>query len=232
MIFIHLECRLELCSYITNTGEQLGQLFILQQLLNSQLAVPVWWLAWRESWHFPLWEQSRIKVVCTMNICHFQMNHDKINSKGKCTYKPRWDTLYRHSTIYLLSLQQNAILIRSQRSQQVCIESSAKYTLTHGINVTCTFHHQYIYIHVRRVDEKCKFGLDWQNGWKLRSRGSKMANNWKILLWLMSSGGVNWADVLGLKVGAANLPVFLTVSFRVGRSEQACRIEINSEGSR
>lgn len=45
--------------------------------------------------------------------------------------------------------RQNATWIRGQSSQQVYIESSAKYTLTLVTDVSCSFRRQYIYIYFK-----------------------------------------------------------------------------------
>lgn len=132
-------------------------------------------------------------MFCILNICLLKIICNTITCPGETQSEA-----YQNSGEYLHSLQQNAILIKGQGSQQVCIESSEKCTLAHVTNVSCTLRHQYIYIYVKEVEEKCEFSRtasNWQNEWRLRSGGSKTTNNWKNLFSFMWDGEVNWVDV-------------------------------------
>lgn len=140
MISIHTSCRLEQYAYITNTEKQscrscCGKFIIHSTICTCRVALNG---TNTDIFHYgncqSLCMLLKKKVICMMNICHLQMNRDKINSRGESTdfvdSKPDLHTRhFAYSHCPPLSLQQNAIWNRGRGSQQVCIESSTKYTL-------------------------------------------------------------------------------------------------------
>lgn len=96
------------------------------------------------------------EVDYMMTICHIQMNRDRINIQGKKCRLFEQGTWTRHPPSALKDIfflpqtpRQNATWIRGQSSQQVYIESSAKYALTLVTDVSCSFRRQYIYIYFK-----------------------------------------------------------------------------------
>lgn len=86
MIYIHLNCRLELYAYITLKNNHV--IHAVADSLYSQPTVPV-----QDGGHTNIFRSGNSQglhillkeVVCMMNICHIQMNRDKINSRGEST---------------------------------------------------------------------------------------------------------------------------------------------------
>lgn len=73
MISIHLKSRLELKNN-----------HVIHSVVNnlySQPTVPVQWLKWKKnSQGLHILAKN---IVCMMNICHIQINLDKVNSRGE-----------------------------------------------------------------------------------------------------------------------------------------------------
>ncbi len=185
-----------------------------------------------------------------MNICHIEMNHDKINSWG---WKRRlYEQQTRRETPSFSSAKD--ILLTAVAHRCPCsrmpyesgVAGHSRFALNqaqsipwHVTDVSSTSYHQYIYIYVKGWRRNSTSGWIITTRLVLSDRMSEtqaMRVNEREQLedaaCSLLNGGVNWTGVWGYEVGAANLPCFSSRSSGCGAGEQVCRIEINSEGSR
>lgn len=87
MISINLNCRLALYAYITYIGKQSCHSRCCKFIIQSTNCTCSGWEG-RNADIFRYGNSRGLhillkEVVCMMNICHVEMNHDKINSRGE-----------------------------------------------------------------------------------------------------------------------------------------------------
>lgn len=144
------------------------------------------------------------EVICMRNICHHQMNCDKINSQGESTDSVNGEPSMRSTppalpkTFCLLPLPTMVSAAEChmyQRSQVTAGLHWIKRKIHANTCYRCILHFSPpIHLHLSwRIEKKFKFGQNrvdnhnqagcgWKNEQSLRQWGSKTTSDWKMLL--------------------------------------------------
>lgn len=194
MISIHTSCRLEQYAYITNTEKQscrscCGKFIIHSTICTCRVALNG---TNTDIFHYgncqSLCMLLKKKVICMMNICHLQMNRDKINSRGESTdFVDSKPDLHTRHFAYSHCPPLSAC---SRMPYEIEVVGHSRFALNQAQNTPwCILHFSPpIHLHLRQgIEEKFKFRPNRVDNHNQASLGRR--NEWRLRRWRSKKGG-------------------------------------------